>query len=149
MRAHYRAELRQEKKKQGKPKQPAESGAADGDRINLEKNQIRSHFIPHTTHPTRSDLGKAPLFRWVPTCTGIQQVPHSHLLGPLSVSGSVSKELHNSADTYFDVWWVIFKNLHDSHHAEGQVSRGGEQQWGRKAADGDQDLHLTGKQTVG
>lgn len=49
-------------------------------------------------------------------------------------------------DTYFDGWRVIFKDLHDSHHAEGQISRGREQQWGRQAADGDQHLHLAGKQ---
>lgn len=45
-------------------------------------------------------------------------------------------------DTYFDGWWVIFKNLNDSHHAEGQISRGSEQQWGCQAADGNQHLHL-------
>lgn len=45
-------------------------------------------------------------------------------------------------DTYFDGWWVIFKNLHDSHHAEGQISRGSEEQWGCEATDGNQHFHL-------
>lgn len=51
-------------------------------------------------------------------------------------------------DTYFDGWWVILKNLHDPHHAAGQIARGSEQQWGCKAADGNQHLNLAGKQTL-
>lgn len=96
----------------------------------------QSHFVHVGAH----------LFWLLP---GMQWMPHSHLLGPLSVSGSLSKEFQNRMDTYFDGWRVIFKNLHDPHHAEGQIPRGSEEQRGREAADGDQHLHLEGKQTVG
>lgn len=67
----------------------------------------------------------------------------------MSISGFVSKEFQNRMDTYFDGWRVIFKNLHNSHHAEGQIPRGREQKRGCEAADGCQHFNLAGKQNGG
>lgn len=47
--------------------------------------------------------------------------------------------------TYLHGRRVVFEDLQDSHDAERQVPRGGEQQRGREAADGDQHLHLREK----
>lgn len=50
----------------------------------------------------------------------------------------------SAQNSYLDGGRVISEDLQDPHDAERQVPRGGEQQRGREAADGNQHLHLTG-----
>lgn len=74
----------------------------------------------------------------------------AYLTWPQAGMGGIVPSFQDAGvHTYFDGWWVVFENLHHSHHTEGQVPRGREQQWGREAADGNQYLNLVGEQIQG